>query len=58
MTIRMTNNSEIDPAAITKVERTAGGNYYRVEFADGSARQYRAVQLTTEGRQLLDSRLK
>jgi hypothetical protein len=53
--LRMTNNSEIDPTGVTAVLRDS--DVYAVRFIDGTVRKYRSVQLTTEGRQLLDQHL-
>jgi hypothetical protein len=55
MKIRLTNSTEIDPATITSVLRSEGT--YAVRFANGQGAKYRSVQLTTEGRQLLDEHL-
>jgi DNA-binding MarR family transcriptional regulator len=53
----MTNSSEIDPTGVTTVLHDFNSDTYVVRFIDGTVRKYRAVQLTTEGRQLLDQHL-
>jgi hypothetical protein len=49
--VRVTNNSEIEEADIARVTVSAG--VYRVEFRDGTAKQYRALLLTQAGLDLL-----
>jgi hypothetical protein len=50
--MRITNNSTLDTETIVGVERTGDG--YRVTLRDGSAKRFRLVQLTPEGRAALD----
>jgi hypothetical protein len=52
MKIRATNNSEIELDDVKAVFRLRTG--YRVVFKDGSAKQYRPVQLTAEAHQLFE----
>jgi len=52
MKIRLTNNAELDPGDVAGVWVT--GTTYRVALKDGTAKQYRRFQLTTEGREALE----